>query len=297
MIPNNLTQFYAWFFGLILFSGVSNYLIADSYSLDKQSYQSHAEIISELTQANIIYLGETHDSLADHQAQLAIIQSLYQKKPKIAIALEMFQRPYQKILDQYIAGEITETDLKEQTEYEERWGFDWEYYAPIFRFAKTHNLPLLALNTPTEITYKVARQGLEKLSPQELQYIPPLAEIRTDNQAYRQILQEIYQSHLQEGQGNSQDFERFFTAQVLWDETMADAIAKFFQANSQSQIIVLAGKGHIIYGYGIPSRVKRRLKGLSFIQRSVLMGESQEDIQQREETPASDYFWQHQVSK
>src|SRR4028118_1600443 len=65
--------------------------------------------------------------------------------------------------------------------------------------------------------------------------------------------------HPQSGQGNSTSFERFFTAQVLWDETMADKIAQFLKANPNYQVVVLAGTGHIIYGYGIPSRVARRL--------------------------------------
>ena len=39
----------------------------------------------------------------------------------------MFQRPDQSVLDQYIAGKITEEQLVEQSDYEERWGFPWEY--------------------------------------------------------------------------------------------------------------------------------------------------------------------------
>jgi uncharacterized iron-regulated protein len=33
-------------------------------------------------------------------------------------------------------------------------------------------------------------------------------------------------------------------------------IAKFWQAHPEYQIIVLAGKGHIAYGYGIPVESK-----------------------------------------
>jgi uncharacterized iron-regulated protein len=54
-------------------------------------------------------------------------------------------------------------------------------------------------------------------------------------------------------------FERFFQAQVLWDETMADRIAR---SAPTAQVIVLAGQGHLIYGYGIPDRVARRQPGI-----------------------------------
>ncbi|HAG80028.1 MAG TPA: hypothetical protein DCL61_02405 [Cyanobacteria bacterium UBA12227] len=249
-------------------------------------------IVEELGKADVVYLGETHDNPEDHKAQLEILQALYQQNRKIAIAMEMFQRPYQSILDQYLAGNITETELIEQTEYKQRWGFPWEYYAPLLRFAKTNKLPVLALNTPTEVTRKVASYGLESLTPEERKYIPPLSEIRTDNVEYRKMIQEIYNQHHQQGHGNSISFERFFTAQVLWDETMADGIAQFMIANPDYQVVVIAGKGHIVYGYGIPSRVTRRLNNSNLVQRSVLFGVA-EEVQPEGEKGIADFFWHH----
>lgn len=233
-----------------------------------------ANFEGELAKIDIVYLGETHDRLQDHQAQKAILESLYLQNPKLAIALEMFQRPAQKFLNSYLAGEINEEQLERETEYDFRWGFDWELYAPILRFAKSHQLPILALNAPSEVTTKIALRGLESLAPEDFDYIPPFSEIRTDNDKYRQMLLEIYRQHLKEAGGNSQDFERFFTVQVVWDETMAEKIAQFWQANRDYQVIVLAGKGHVIYGYGIPDRVERRLHALMPRQRTVLLGES-----------------------
>jgi uncharacterized iron-regulated protein len=234
-----------------------------------------AEIIPEIASANIIYLGETHDSEIDHQNQLKIIQKLHQRNPKIAIAMEMFQRPYQKFIDQYLAGKITEEELVKKTEYEKRWGFPWELYAPILRFAKQNKLLVLAANTPSEITRKVSRSGLESLTAEEKKLIPPFKEIRTDNEEYRKLVLAAFEQHQSGGHGNSSSAERFFLAQVLWDETMAETIAQFQQRNPKHQIVVLAGLGHIIYGYGIPSRVERRLQNRSqnqkLTQRSVLL--------------------------
>ncbi|MGC1246300.1 MAG: ChaN family lipoprotein, partial [Spirulinaceae cyanobacterium] len=239
--------------GLLLLCVSPAYASEVSIPVASEEQQPHQEkILTELEQANIIYLGENHDSLEDHQAQLEIIQALYQKNPHLTIALEMFQRPFQGAIDAYLAGEITEEELIERSEYEQRWGFPWEYYAPILRFAKEHNLSVLALNAPTEVTRKVARQGLESLTEEEKTYLPPLAEIRTDDAEYRQMLQEIFQMHSHQGHGNSAGFENFFAAQVVWDETMAKTIAEFYQTNPSQQIIVLAGQGHIVYGYGIP---------------------------------------------
>lgn len=250
-------------------------------------------LMQELTQANVIYLGETHNNVEDHQAQLQIIQTLYQKNPKIAIAMEMFQRPYQNVLDQYLKGEITESQLIEQSQYHQRWGFPWENYAQILRFAQANKIPVLAMNTPTEITRKVAQEGLESLTQSEQQYIPPLTEIDLNSSEYREMLFKIYQDYHQESHGESENFERFFQAQILWDETMADAIANFVKNNPNFQIIVLAGQGHIVYGYGIPSRVKRRLIDHPFRQKSLLFQSPEEEPLLSENSAISDWIWQH----
>ncbi len=250
----------------------ANINCSDKFS-DNQCVNNLNQILPKLKTAKIIYLGETHDSSQDHKNQLTIIQELHKNNSKIVIGMEMFQRPFQKFIDQYIEGKITETELVTKTEYVTRWGFDWELYAPILRFAKDKQIPILALNTPSEITRKVSREGLDKLTSAEKQSIPPLTEIRTDNIAYRQMVLKAFEQHQDAGHGSSSSANRFFLAQVLWDETMADGISKFSKANPDYQVVVLAGQGHIVYGYGIPSRVERRMQDSDnkFIQRSVLL--------------------------
>jgi uncharacterized iron-regulated protein len=229
------------------------------------------EIIKQLQTANIVYLGETHDSESDHQQQLAIVQGLFKHKSKLAIGMEMFQRPAQPLIDRYLAGKITAGELRQQTEFDKRWGYKWEYYAPILEFAKANRLPVIALNTPTEITRKAAKYGLESLSKAELQYIPPIAEIDRSNAKYQQMILASYQQHAGIVSISSKSFDRFYTAQLLWDETMAESTANFVKQNPDYQTIVLAGRSHIINGYGIPDRVLRRLDRSKFTQKILLL--------------------------
>jgi uncharacterized iron-regulated protein len=220
------------------------------------------DMVRQMQQADVVYLGETHDRAADHAAQLAIIQTLHDRQPNLAIGLEMFQRPYQSVLDAYVADQITETQLRQKTEYDKRWGFDWELYAPILRYAKAQKIPLIALNTPQEVTRKVSRQGLASLNWADRRFIPPLSEIRTTPDAYRKMLADIFTSMHPAGKTTDPTrFDRFFQAQVLWDETMADRITQI----PHRPIVVLVGQGHLVYRYGIPDRVDRRRSGLNQI--------------------------------
>lgn len=242
-------------------------------------------------QKHILYLGETHDSAADHQAQLLILQELQRRGRPLAIALEMIQRPFQAALDAYIAGEISEMELLEQTQYAQRWGFPWSLYAPIFRFAKEQQIPLIALNTPTEVTRQVARQGLESLGEGDFRYIPPLTDIDLSNTAYRDRLKEVFVA-VHQGVSHSMNFDFFYQAQVLWDETMAKVIAKHHQQDPDRLIVVLTGRGHVYFGDGIPQRVQRRLSP-NLRQGIILLNPT---ATEKAKPRIADWFWQNDPS-
>ncbi|MEO0771160.1 MAG: ChaN family lipoprotein [Cyanobacteria bacterium J06649_4] len=244
--------------------------------------QENEQTLAAIAPSQVIYLGELHTSEAAHAAQLDIIQAR-NSEADLAIGMEMFQRPFQPVLDSYLAGEITEAELIEQSEYETRWGYDWELYAPIVRYAKENQIPLIALNTPTEVTRQVAREGLNSLSGDALTYIPPVDEVDTSNKAYQESVAAVFGAH--GGMGHSMSFENFFAAQVLWDETMADAIAKQLESDPDRQVIVLVGEGHIAYDYGIPDRVTRRIPGIE--QASVRLQPANREI----DPGFSDYAW------
>jgi uncharacterized iron-regulated protein len=248
------------------------------------------EILAKLEAADVVYLGETHDRLADHQAQLQIIERLHEKrKGKIVLAMEMFQRPYQKVLDRYIKREISEAQMLEQSEYEDRWGFGWENYQAIAKFARTHRVPIIAMNTPTEVSRKVARQGLDKLTPEETKHIPPEGEIDLSNAEYRAKIQKVYDQHVAHAHGNSSSFDRFFLTQVLWDETMAESIAEFVKSQPKTQVIVLVGQAHVAYGYGIPSRVERRL-GQDSVRQLTVVFDKERSVDSKK---VADFVWQN----
>lgn len=302
-IVKNMTRHYlfklwAWSLGVALLCISPAYAQAPSLAaaevfVSSPQQQSHdlQAVLKQLKQTKVVYLGETHDREDDHLAQLEIIQTLHQANPNLAIGLEMFQRPYQSVLDRYLSGSITESQLRELSQYQKRWGFPWEYYAPILRFAKANRLPIVALNAPTEVIRKVARGGLKSLTLADRRFIPPVSEIRAEPPAYRTRMQQIYEE-IHSGKSNSDQFDRFFSAQLLWDETMAERLSQFLQANPQTQVVVLAGQGHVVYGDGIPIRVARRmLASRKPLTQSLILLNPSEDLTAKGERPAADYFW------
>ena len=218
-----------------------------------------AEIVSQVEDRTIVYVGEKHDRYGDHLLQLEIIRDLHQRYPKLAIGMEMFQRRYQEALDEYISGKTdTQTFLK-RSGYLNTWRFNYHLYEDILQYAREHRIPVVALNQEHELVSKVANQGLDQLTQEEKGRIP--AEMALDDEPYRERLRGVFEIHQTEllGRKAPQVFEHFHQAQILWDETMAETIASFLTDRSDFHLVVLAGSGHLAYGSGIPKRAYRRI--------------------------------------
>lgn len=210
-------------------------------------------ILPVLGEHRVVFVGETHDQLAHHLVQLEIIRHLHEADPQLAIGMEFFQRPFQRYLDQYVAGEIDEQEMLRKTEYYKRWRYDYRLYAPILRYAREHGLPLLALNAPAELVSKVRKHGIDGLEDEDRTWFP--SEIDRSDKDHEARMGAILAQH-PHGHG---DVERFLEVQLLWDESMAEQAATFLGEFPDHRMVILAGSGHLAYGGGIPDRLKRRV--------------------------------------
>ncbi|MEZ5450563.1 MAG: ChaN family lipoprotein, partial [Thiolinea sp.] len=214
---------------------------------------SFAEFSQELAKPRVVFVGEQHDRYDHHLNQLAILRALHAQNPKLAIGLEWFQQPFQAVLDDWLASKLSDAELLKQSDYYQRWRFDFRMLRPILEYAKVHQLLVLALNAPSELTRKVAEGGLDSLSAEERAQLP--AEITPPQPAYRDYLQQVFAEH---GQGSG-NLERFISVQRIWDETMAANAVAFLQQHPDYRLLVLAGSGHTGRGVAIPADVARRL--------------------------------------
>lgn len=226
----------------------------DALVADVSELPSLDNIIPQLANKRVVFIGENHDRFEHHLVQLAIISGLYERRPNLAIGMEFFQVPFQRYLDEYVAGRLDDEALLEATEYFDRWGFDFRLYQPILRFAQEHQLPVVALNVSKELVQAVSEGGIGGLAPADRAKLP--AHIAPADSAYRERLRSIFELHPSDG---LKDFERFVEVQLLWDEAMADTAARYLVNNPDRVLVVLAGNGHLAFRSGIPNRVQRRV--------------------------------------
>ncbi|MDA8165119.1 MAG: ChaN family lipoprotein, partial [Desulfobacteraceae bacterium] len=220
------------------------------------------EILAQLMGSRVIYVGETHTSYEDHLLQLRVIESLYQRDPRLAIGMEMFSRPVQDVLDAYIAGKLTEKEFLKKSHWYERWKFDYRLYRDILDFARRNRIPVIALNAEKEIVSKVFKEGGPSgLTAEERKQLPPDRDLELPD--YQERLEAVFTMHRDEvnraDPAAAGSFAGFIQAQSLWDETMAATAAGYLRDHPDHRLVVIAGVGHVDKESGIPPRVARRL--------------------------------------
>ena len=223
-----------------------------------------AQTMEQIDDARVILVGETHTRWDHHLVQLEILKLLYQKSAKLAIGVEWFQQPYQKHLDAYVAGEMSEQEMLHLTAYFERWRFDYRLYRPIMQYAREHNIPVIALNASRELSIALSKSGFDDLSAELKDQLPESYD--WSDKEYEKRLRSVFDLH----PDYSGEFEDFLRGQLTWDESMAESAAHYLDENPETRLLILAGSGHIAYGSGIPNRIKRRIDVKQF---SILVSE------------------------
>jgi uncharacterized iron-regulated protein len=166
--------------------------------------------------------------------------------------MEFFQRHQQPILDRYTQGLISESQFLREVDWETTWGFDYRLYRPLLLKARNQSARILAINASRHVVRKIARQGLGSLNVEERNQVAQ--EIDLGNETHRSMVEQAYEMDVHKDIGS---FEAFYEAQCTWEDTMAESIAACVK-ESDRRVVVLSGKGHIVYGFGIPDRTARR---------------------------------------
>ncbi|MCE9572057.1 MAG: ChaN family lipoprotein [Deltaproteobacteria bacterium] len=132
--------------------------------------------------ARAVCIGEEHPNPHHHWMQLEVVSHLAALPRPFAVGMEMVQRPFQGVLDDYAAGRIDAAALESRTGWADRWGYDFAMYQPILAEAVAHHATLLALNASKELVKKVSHEGIDKLDAADRALLP---EMKLDDAKHR----------------------------------------------------------------------------------------------------------------
>lgn len=208
-------------------------------------------LLKNLAATRVVLLGERHDDADHHRWQLQVIAALHAQQPNLVIGMEMLPRRAQPVLDQWVAGQLTESDLLTRTEWARVWGFDASMYLPILHFARLNRIPVAAVNVDRAIVSEVGAKGLAAVPEEQREGVGAPAAAR---RAYRDRLEQVFREH-----GSSSDgaaaFDRFVQAQLFWDRGFAEGLAAAAKRPGDPLVVGIMGSGHLAHGDGVPHQL------------------------------------------
>ncbi len=219
---------------------------------------SWRELSDRLASARVVFMGEQHDDPQSHKVELALFETLHQKAgKKLTFALEMFERDQQAALDDYLAGKTTEAEFGNRAKWWPNYPTD---YRPLIEFAKAKQIPVTASNAPGRIVKRVGKEGATAV----------LSSLPNDDKALIAAQNSVpdlnggdeyakrFAGVMGAGGGHGETtmpadmVQRFFEAQCLRDDTMAESVARLTDAGRT--VLHLSGGFHIASGLGTMQR-------------------------------------------
>ena len=241
----------------------SGYVPHRVYDSRKKAFTDFETMAADLARTDVVLIGEQHDDANTHRLELAVLESLARRRVPVALSLEMFERDVQTSLDSYVSGGAAEADFLKAARPWPRYATD---YRPLVEFAKSQRWPVIAANVPRRIASEVAKTGLsavESLAADDRQLVA--SDLQCPHDAYFDRFAGQMGAHPSDAPGVANDgsIERYYLAQCLKDETMAESIAAAFasQEARRGVVVHINGAFHSDFGDGTAQRVRRRLQG------------------------------------
>lgn len=216
-------------------------------------------LASKLVDADVVMVGEWHAHPAVHLFQARLLSELTSTNSSLALSMEHFTRADQAVLDRYLADEIGESTLINNTAAWDNYKSD---YRPLVEIARHNKLDVIAANAPRDIVKCIGRNGPEYLNrlPKEKQNLVA-AKIDVSDSPYRQKFLEGMQGM----ELTEKRISKMFGAQMAWDATMAESMAHYLQQNPGGKVLHVAGRFHIIGGLGTGAELKKLMPNLNIV--------------------------------
>lgn len=271
--------------GLTLFGGVSASATpapavrADTVEVRAEHYRVYTadgtpatfdDIVAAIPLVDVVFVGEHHNDPVAHAVERWVLEAAHAASDNrpAALSLEMIARDEQYILDEYLAGHISESHFRSSTN---PWTNYEQDYRPLVEFARENGLRVVAANAPRRYANLVTRKGREALlalSDHARTHLAPLP-YGQPSERYRAqwdaVMSEAMGGGAPAADSSTTDsaaanpmhgmMENMLQAQALWDATMAYSIAEHLMRHPGSRVVHMVGGFHSETGTGTPEHL------------------------------------------
>ena len=230
------------------------------YDTHHKRFIDFETLAATLAAADLVFVGEEHDDPGTHRMELAILEGVARRRDSVTVALEMFERDVQPLLDRYLAGSATEEELITGARPWKNYSAD---YRPLVELARARGWPVLASNAPRPLASLVARAGLAGLDTVAASMRPNAAAQLDcpENDEYHKKFAAVMGDMSAHGPSAAGDdgrirLSRMYQAQCLKDETMGESAARAWRPGRL--VVHYNGSFHSDFRLGTAARALKR---------------------------------------
>ncbi len=101
-------------------------------------------LFARIKKANLILIGDFHAQKQSTRGFLRIVRKI---RTPVVLALECLTENDQVAIQLYLKGEISEKEFLNRVTWKKSWGFPWDNYRPLFKWAQQAKVPVFGINT------------------------------------------------------------------------------------------------------------------------------------------------------
>ena len=252
-----------------LLAAQGSYVPQRVFDSTRGAFTDFEAMLADVAGADVIFVGEQHDDVNTHRLELAVLEVLARRRDTVIVSLEMFERDVREPLDHFLMGHLAEDEFLKVSRPWPRYRTD---YKPLVDFAVSKKWPVVAANVPRPLASEISKGGLGVLDAKtgdDRALFARELKCPTDDDYFRRFGDAMGDHPAGDKPPTPaekrQTTERFYFAQCVKDETMAESIAESYSAGAATGprpvVVHFNGAFHSDFTTGTAARAIRRLPG------------------------------------
>jgi hypothetical protein len=216
-----------------------------------------------------LLFGEEHSDPVCNALEAQLLAALANERRPLSLAMEFFETDTQAALDAYLAGRIGETEFRTQTRLKRDY---FTAHRPLIEYCRAASIPVIAANAPRRLIRALRESGKPydefraELDPGDRAWLPETSELLEG--PYYDRFVEAMSEHAMPTSGPAsqptaqpdpdEQLLRGYRSQSLWDDTMAESVARHRCRYPDHRVLLIVGVFHVENEGGTMIKVKRR---------------------------------------
>jgi len=213
-------------------------LVGKIYDTRSEQFVSFGHLMSELTQASYILIGEKHDNPDHHRIEQMLVTRLLAGQQR-SLVLEMLSSDQPDQPERFRPEPHSDDQqLKNLVAWESK-SWPWDHYAPLIRQAGNHNTTVVPGNISKQMMMQVYRNGLATQQSRRL-----ASGHQIPNTIVEKLRQQVFEEHCEMIPATQ--------TQPMAEIQLARDAAMAFAMTVSEPSILIAGAYHVLRNQGTP---------------------------------------------